>query len=161
MIDTQTSDRQEISSHQETNSKSSENGAQSNAEPAQNIQKQQGQDAGFQFDHVAQQVPDIAEAVAWYLTLLPQAKVLYQDTSWAFVDAGGTKLAFVKEDQHPNHLAWRVSDAQLETLAARHKKTIALHRDKTRSFYLEAPGKQWIEIISFDNSDWEQSEAAK
>ena len=112
----------------------------------------------MQFDHVAQQVPDIAEAVAWYMTLLPQAKVLYQDTSWAFVDAGGTKLAFVREDQHPNHLAWRVSEAQLEQMAARYQKTIALHRDKTRSFYLEAPGGQHIEIISFDGSDWQKQQ---
>lgn len=112
----------------------------------------------MQFDHVAQQVPDIAEAVAWYMTLLPQAKVLYQDASWAFVEAGGTKLAFVREDQHPNHLAWRVSEAQLEQMAARYQKTIALHRDKTRSFYLEAPGGQHIEIISFDGSDWQKQQ---
>ena len=112
----------------------------------------------MQFDHVAQQVPDINEAVAWYMTLLPQAKVLYQDTSWAFIEAGGTKLAFVREDQHPNHLAWRVSDAQLEQMAARYQKTIALHRDKTRSFYLEAPGGQHIEIISFDGSDWQKQQ---
>ncbi len=117
-----------------------------------------GSPDAMQFDHVAQQVPDIAEAVAWYMTLLPQAKVLYQDTSWAFVDAGGTKLAFVREDQHPNHLAWRVSEAQLEQMAARYQKTIALHRDKTRSFYLEAPGGQAIEIISFDGSDWQKQQ---
>ena len=109
----------------------------------------------MQFDHVAQQVPNIAEAVSWYMTLLPNARVLYQDTSWAFVEVGGTKLAFVREDQHPNHLAWRVSEAQLEHMSARYNRPIALHRDKTRSFYLEAPGGQHIEIISFDGSDWQ------
>ena len=142
----------------DTNDTQQENTQIENAQNASNFhdQKQAQQNANFLFDHVAQQVPDIAEAVTWYLTLLPQAQVLYQDTSWAFVDVAGTKLAFVKEDQHPNHLAWRVSDAQLEELAARYNQTIAFHRDKTRSFYLEAPGKQWIEIISFDNSDWEK-----
>jgi len=105
----------------------------------------------FQFDHIAQQVPDIAEAVAWYQQALPSVQVLYQDSSWAFIEANGVRLAFVLRDQHPNHLAWRVSDAELEKLAAKWGKPIAEHRDKTRSFYLEAPGGTWIEIISWDS----------
>jgi hypothetical protein len=104
----------------------------------------------YEFDHVAQQVPDIAAAVTWYLELLPGAQVLYQDDSWAFMEANGTKLAFVKRDQHPQHLAWRVSDAELERLANKWGKEIAVHRDKTRSFYLEAPGGQWVEIICWE-----------
>lgn len=110
----------------------------------------------FQFDHIAQQVPDIAEAVAWYQEHLPGIQVLYQDESWAFIEANGAKLAFVKRDQHPNHLAWRVPNAELEQLAVQFGKQISLHRDGTRSFYLEAPGGQWIEIISFEGSDWEK-----
>lgn len=101
----------------------------------------------FQFDHAAQIVPDIAEAVAWYQATLTNVEVLHQDESWAFLDAGGVHLAFVKRDQHPNHLAWRVSAEDLERLAAQHGQEIKTHRDKTRSFYLEAPGGQWIEII--------------
>jgi catechol 2,3-dioxygenase-like lactoylglutathione lyase family enzyme len=108
----------------------------------------------FQFDHVAQQVPDIAEAVRWYQELVPGVVVLYQDTSWAFIEANGVKLAFVLRDQHPGHLAWRVSSETLERLAAQHNKEIVTHRDKTRSFYLEAPGGQWIELICFEGSDW-------
>lgn len=108
----------------------------------------------FQFDHIAQQVPDIGEAVRWYQEYLPGVQVLYQDESWAFIDAHGAKLAFVKQDQHPNHIAWRVSDAELEALAQKFDKEIKTHRDKTRSFYLEAPGGSWIEIISFDSSTW-------
>jgi len=103
----------------------------------------------YQFDHAAQIVPDIADAVAWYRDTLPGTRVLYQDESWAFLDANGVRLAFVKRDQHPNHLAWRVDDAELERLAAQHGQEIKLHRDKTRSFYLEAPGGQWVEIIAF------------
>ncbi len=109
----------------------------------------------FRFDHIAQQVPDIAVAVTWYTTLIPSATVLYQDESWAFVEANGAKLAFVKRDQHPNHLAWRVSAEQLEILAAKYGQAIATHRDRTRSFYLQAPGDQWVEVITFENSDWE------
>jgi catechol 2,3-dioxygenase-like lactoylglutathione lyase family enzyme len=112
---------------------------------------------GYEFDHVAQVVPDIAEAVAWYLQLLPGARALYQDESWAFVEANGTKLAFVKQDQHPQHLAWRVDDAELERLAEQHGKEIKTHRDQTRSFYLEAPGGAWVEIICTDRSMWAES----
>ena len=108
------------------------------------------------FDHIAQVVPDISEAVRFYTDLIPGAAVLYQDDSWAFVEAGGTKLAFVLKDQHPNHLAWRVSADELETLASRYGKEIQPHRDGTRSFYLEAPGGQHIEIITFDGSTWER-----
>lgn len=108
----------------------------------------------YEFDHAAQQVPDIAEAVAWYQQLLPGVEVLYQDESWAFIEANGVKLAFVKRDQHPQHLAWRVDDAELERLAAKWGKEIILHRDKTRSFYLEGPGGQWVEIICMTDSPW-------
>jgi catechol 2,3-dioxygenase-like lactoylglutathione lyase family enzyme len=111
---------------------------------------------GYEFDHVAQQVPDIAEAVDWYRKTLPIVTVLYQDATWALLDAGGVKLAFVVKDQHPQHLAWRVDNAALERLAALHGKKITPHRDKTRSFYLEAPGGQWIEIICTVGSEYEK-----
>jgi catechol 2,3-dioxygenase-like lactoylglutathione lyase family enzyme len=104
------------------------------------------------FDHVAQVVPDIAEAVGFYTALIPGAQVLYQDTSWAFVEAAGVKLAFVLKDQHPNHLAWRVSEAELLALARHYDKEIHPHRDGTRSFYLDAPGGGHIEIITFDGT---------
>jgi catechol 2,3-dioxygenase-like lactoylglutathione lyase family enzyme len=108
----------------------------------------------FTFDHIAQQVPDIAEAVAWYLAHIHGIQVLYQDESWAFLEANGIKLAFVKRDQHPNHLAWRVSNEELKKLAQEHKQEIKTHRDNTRSFYLQAPGGTWIEIICMDGSPW-------
>ena len=101
------------------------------------------------FDHVAQQVPDVAAAVTWYCETIPGCRVLYQDPTWALVEAGGVRLAFVEPTQHPNHIAWRVSAADLERLAAERKATIKPHRDGTRSFYLEAPGGLSIEIISY------------
>jgi catechol 2,3-dioxygenase-like lactoylglutathione lyase family enzyme len=109
----------------------------------------------FLFDHVARVVPDIAEAVRFVTDLIPESKVLYQDTSWAFVDAAGTKLAFVLRDQHPDHLAWRVGADELEQLAAKHGKEIRSHRDGTRSFYVEGPAGIAVEIITFDGSRWE------
>lgn len=106
----------------------------------------------FSFDHIAQQVPDIAEAVAWYCRTIPGAQALYQDATWALVEAAGVRMAFVLRDQHPGHVAWRVGDADLARLAAEHGQTIRLHRDQTRSFYLQAPGGQWIEVISYPSS---------
>ncbi len=103
----------------------------------------------MQFDHLAQQVPHIAAAVEWYLKAIPGSRVLYQDASWAFVEAAGIKLAFVLKDQHPGHIAWRVSDEELERLARAYGQAIKPHRDRTRSFYLEGPAGQWIEMISF------------
>jgi len=109
----------------------------------------------FTFDHVARVVPDIAEAVQFITDTIPESTVLYQDTSWAFVDAAGTKLAFVLRDQHPDHLAWRVGADELELLATKHGQEIRTHRDGTRSFYVNGPAGQSIEIITFEGSRWE------
>jgi hypothetical protein len=102
-----------------------------------------------QFDHVAQQVPDIAEAVEWQLRTVPGTVVLHQDATWAMVESGGARLAFVLPDQHPDHVAYRVEAESLEALAAEHGVPIATHRDATRSIYLEGPGSLSTEIIAY------------
>ena len=109
----------------------------------------------FEFDHAAQVVPDIAEAVAWYRRTLPNTRVIHQDATWAFIEAGGAKIAFVVKDQHPGHLAWRVDEATLKNMAREHGKEIKSHRDRTRSFYVETPGGQAIEIICTVGSEYE------
>lgn len=103
----------------------------------------------MRFDHVAQQVPDIAAAVRWWRDTVPGVRVLHEDATWAFLEAGGTRLAFVTADKHPNHVAWRVDADELERLAAWHGEAIHPHRDGTRSFYLAAPGGQSVEIMSY------------
>ncbi len=110
-------------------------------------------EAEMRFDHIAQQVPDIAEAVAWYTRVISGSRIVYQDATWALVEAAGARLAFVRAEQHPSHLAWRVSDAELERLAAEHGATIKPHRDRTRSFYLQAPGGLWVEIIAYPEDE--------
>jgi catechol 2,3-dioxygenase-like lactoylglutathione lyase family enzyme len=104
------------------------------------------------FDHVAQPVPDIAEALAWWQRTVPGARVLYADETWGLLEAGGAKLAFVLAEQHPQHLAFAVSGATLEHLAAEHGGEIALHRDGSRSFYLEAPGDGRLEIVAYPDA---------
>ena len=107
----------------------------------------------MQFDHVAQQVPDIAQAVEWQLRTVPGSRVLHQDATWALVESGGAKLAFVLPDQHPSHLAFRVDGPELERLAAANGADIATHRDATRSIYLEGPGSLATEIIAYPETD--------
>ena len=103
----------------------------------------------MQFDHVAQQVPDVAAALAWWQQAVAGAQVLYSDETWGLLAAGGARLAFVVADQHPDHLAFRVSAQELERLAAEHDGVIDSHRDGSRSFYLQAPGDHQVEVIAY------------
>jgi catechol 2,3-dioxygenase-like lactoylglutathione lyase family enzyme len=105
--------------------------------------------AHVRFDHVAQQVPDIGEAIAWWRETVPDVRVLHEDATWGLIEAGGVQLAFVTADQHPDHLAFRVDEEELERLAADGGHAVAGHRDGTRSFYVEAPGGQVIEVIAY------------
>lgn len=103
----------------------------------------------MQFDHIAQQVPDIAEAVEWQRRTVPGTRIVYQDPTWALVESGGVRMAFVLAEQHPPHLAFRVDAEELERLAAEHGAEIATHRDATRSIYLQGPGSLETEIIAY------------
>lgn len=112
----------------------------------------------MKFDHVAQPVPDIAAALQWWQRTVPGAQVLYADDTWGLLEAGGAKLAFVVAEQHPQHLAFSVSDAELERLASEHGAEVAVHRDASRSFYLEAPGDARVEIIAYPDAVEEDAE---
>jgi hypothetical protein len=102
-----------------------------------------------QFDHVAQQVPDIRAALAWWLQMVPGARILYEDETWGLLEGGGARLAFVKADEHPGHVAWRVGESELERRAAEHGAAVATHRDGTRSFYIDGPGGHPVELIAY------------
>ena len=112
----------------------------------------------MQFDHVALQVPDIAAALAWWQRTVPGTTVLYEDASWALIEAGGARVAFVSADEHPDHLAYSVSVAELERLAKEHGSEIAPHRDGSRSFYLDGPGDHRIELIAYPDAVDEDAE---
>jgi catechol 2,3-dioxygenase-like lactoylglutathione lyase family enzyme len=101
------------------------------------------------FDHVAQQVPDIAAALEWWAAIVPGARVLYADDTWGLLEAGGARIAFVMADAHPNHLAFKVSVEELERLAASHGRVVSGHRDGSRSFYLDGPGGHGVEVIAY------------
>ena len=90
----------------------------------------------MEFDHVAQQVPDIAEAVEWQRRTIPGSTVLHQDATWALVESGGAKLAFVLPDQHPSHLAYRVA----EEAGAAGRRERRRHRHPPRRHPQHLPG---------------------
>ncbi len=111
-----------------------------------------------QFDHVAQQVPDVPAALAWWREMVPGAEVLYEDETWGLLEGGGARLAFVRAEEHPGHVAWRVGETELERLAAAHGAAVVTHRDGTRSFYLEGPGGQAVELIAYPDLLDEETE---
>lgn len=112
----------------------------------------------MQFDHVAQQVSDVAEALDWWQRTVPGATVLYADETWGLLQAGGARIALVTADQHPDHLAFKVSAEELERLAAEHGMAISPHRDGSRSFYLQAPGDHRVEVIAYPDALDEDAE---
>ena len=102
----------------------------------------------FELDHVAIQTPDIADSVAFYQKQFG-AQIIYQDASWAFLRIGQGKLALVKPEQHPAHVALRVDLPQLEAIAAQYEQSVKIHRDGTRGIYLSDPAGNQLELICY------------
>jgi catechol 2,3-dioxygenase-like lactoylglutathione lyase family enzyme len=102
----------------------------------------------FEMDHVAVPTRDIAGSIRFYVENF-DAQVLYQDGTWAFLRLGQGKLALVTPEQHPPHVALRVSPADLEAAAARAGKPIDRHRDGTTGIYINDPQGNVIELICY------------
>ena len=89
-------------------------------------------------DHIALQVDDIRESVAWYVVKYG-CKVLYRDDTWALLQFKNIKLALVIEDEHPYHIAFEVDEV------VEGKK----HRDGSVSKYIEDPSGNKVELIKY------------
>ena len=89
--------------------------------------------------HVAVSVTNLKETVDWY-TKHFDCKLAYQDETWALVQFANVSLAFVLPTQHPPHIAL------LGDPAAYGDPTI--HRDGTRSVYVQDPAGNNIEILA-------------
>jgi catechol 2,3-dioxygenase-like lactoylglutathione lyase family enzyme len=100
------------------------------------------------FDHTAVPSSDIGASVEWYRSKLG-AEVIYQDSSWAFLNLGGQKLALVTPSQHPPHVAVRVTDSELTAAAKDAGVAIDQHRDGTRGIYLHDPFGNAVELICY------------
>ncbi len=108
----------------------------------------------FEMDHVALQTRDIAGSVKFYVENFG-AQVLYEDATWAFLRLGQGKLALVTPEQHPPHVAFRVSEAELESAAKRAGKPIDRHRDGTTGIYIEDEQGNVIELICYPAGETE------
>jgi catechol 2,3-dioxygenase-like lactoylglutathione lyase family enzyme len=90
-------------------------------------------------DHVALEVLDIDRSVEWYRQRF-NCDVIYQDSSWAMIQFGNIRLAFVLPGQHPPHIAFvRANAAEFGKLKS--------HRDGTRSVYIEDYSGNVLEIM--------------
>jgi catechol-2,3-dioxygenase len=95
-------------------------------------------------------MPDIGQAVKFYQMHFPHAEVMYEDETWALIRIDSLKLAFVLEEEHPAHMAFRVaSREELLRRARESNTTIKLHRDGSESFYQLDPGSNAIEVIYY------------
>lgn len=102
------------------------------------------------FDHIALSAAKIDEAVSFYRECFAQTEVLYQDETWAQIKIDGLKIAFVLEEQHPPHMAFRASSREeLERLATDAEAPIMLHRDGSESFYHDDPSGNVVEVIFY------------
>jgi catechol 2,3-dioxygenase-like lactoylglutathione lyase family enzyme len=99
-------------------------------------------------DHIAIPASDVPASTRWYQQQF-QAEVIYQDDSWAFLKVGGIKLALVRPDQHPGHIAFSVTPEELQQRAKETGTPIATHRDGTRGLYIRDPEGNSVEFICY------------
>ena len=102
----------------------------------------------FEMDHVAVPTKDIPGTVKYYVEMFG-ATVLYADDTWAFLRIGQGKLALVRPEQHPAHVALRVTLPALQAAAGKAGKPIDRHRDGTQGIYLNDPAGNVIELIYY------------
>jgi catechol 2,3-dioxygenase-like lactoylglutathione lyase family enzyme len=102
----------------------------------------------FEMDHVAIATPDVPGTTAYYVENFG-AEVLYADNTWAFLRIGQGKLALVRAEQHPPHVALRVDLTTLETAALKAGKPIDVHRDGTQGIYVNDPAGNVVELIHY------------
>ena len=93
-------------------------------------------------DHIALQTDNPKEAAEWYRDNF-EAKILYADATWSFVQFENVKLAFVVPSQHPVHIAFEKRDL----------KSGKIHRDGSRSIYARDPFGNFYELIRYKQPD--------
>ena len=98
----------------------------------------------MKFDHVALSVSDIMKSVEWYKEHL-DVTILYQDATWALLEAEGVKIALVLPSQHPGHLAFDIGSEPSGEFMQQAKP----HRDGSLSRYVSDPDGNWIEWIYY------------
>ena len=105
----------------------------------------------LKLDHVAINVDNIEDSVAWYKGATG-AIVDYADDTWAMLDVGGSKIALTVASQHPPHVAFRV--LTLEELGPEYRE----HRDGSCYVYKVDPSGNTIELIYWRSNDTEDAQ---
>jgi catechol 2,3-dioxygenase-like lactoylglutathione lyase family enzyme len=90
-------------------------------------------------DHIAIEVNNVKEAVAWYAERF-QCRIDYQDDTWALLTFANIRLAFVTKGQHKPHIGFMRADAEKFG-------PLKNHRDGTRYIYLDDPSGNVIEFL--------------
>ncbi|MBC6414284.1 MAG: VOC family protein [Chromatiales bacterium] len=98
--------------------------------------------------HTAIQVQDIAKAVSFY-TKHFACEIEYQDESWAMLKFANASLALILPKQHPYHFAIVADDLSSYGQAV-------LHRDGTRSVYIQDEDGNYTEIIKLADDETTQ-----
>lgn len=94
--------------------------------------------------HVAVAVDDVRQAVHYYMTHF-RCRVEYQNDTWALLDFSNIKLALVVREEHSPHIAFTSREASKFG-------PLNVHRDGTRSVYIDDPAGNKIEILETDES---------
>ena len=89
--------------------------------------------------HVAISVDDIGRAIDWYTSRFA-CEIKYQDDTWALLKFANIHLALVRPEQHPPHIA-------LIDPHATDYGPLTLHRDGTRSIYIQDSEGNEVEIM--------------
>lgn len=101
------------------------------------------------FDHIAIKSSNIQRSVDWYSDCLG-CKIDYSDSTWAMMDCNGTKIALVKGDSHPPHIAFKVKSSIKFPCDESLVKT---HRDKSSYYYGSDPDGNIIEWIAYTHEE--------
>lgn len=106
----------------------------------------------MRLDHVAVTSANIEQSVNWYRQQFG-ATVLYQDKTWAFLQVGGNKLALVTPGQHPPHIAFSVTEEQLDQASKSTGIAVDKHRDGTKGIYVKDPDGNAVELIRYPQGE--------
>lgn len=101
----------------------------------------------MKLDHVAINVKSIEVSSKWYQDNL-DAKVLFQDDTWAMLDIDGTKIALTISNQHPPHFAFTLESID----DFPEGEEIRYHRDGSAYLYIEDPDGNTIEYVYWPES---------
>ena len=88
--------------------------------------------------HVAVEVADVAEAVAWYTDRF-SCDLAYRDDTWALLRFENASLALVTRGEHLGHFG-------IEGPEPEHFGASRVHRDGVRYVYLTDPGGNVVEV---------------